>query len=97
MWKFLENLFKKEEPSTWRALSDLPPQSQDEFEEYEIRCAVTWEDIENPPDVGMDITSLAQIREGDFDNPRYGNVHWRSLMDCPAASNPQFRSDEDDY
>ena len=91
--------FPKPAANPWRKIDDLPPcpTNQDEREdEEEERCIITWQDEENPADIGMEINSLSNIRDGDYNDERYGTVYWKSAMDCPAVLNPKivYRNDE---
>lgn len=67
----------------WRSINNLPI-AQDEEIEWDIRCVVVWQDAEHASDQGIQLTNLAHIREGDFENPRYLTPVWRSLMDAPV-------------
>lgn len=68
--------------SRWRSLLDLPI-TDDLEDEWDERCVIAWLDAENPPDEGVEITTLGAIRDGDYEDPRYLNPVWRTVMDAP--------------
>lgn len=80
----------------WRATDDLPP-LQSEDDDWDNRCVVVWQDDENPTDFGVEATTLWHIRAGDFDQKRYRNARWRSLLDAPAFSLAEDEEEEDDF
>jgi len=81
-WRCLHPLVLCFSPCEWRSIDDLPPQA-DEDEEWEIRCVVVWQDSEHETDQGVEVTNLAQIRDGDFHQERYLTPVWRTVMDAP--------------
>ena len=66
----------------WRSTLDLPI-TNDIEDEWDERCVVVWLDAENPPDQGVEITTLGAIRDGDYEDPRYEIPVWRTVMDAP--------------
>lgn len=63
-------------------LTKLPPETDDDEDH---RVVVTWQDAENPTDLGAECCSLWHLHRGDFDSPRYRHVQWASLMGSKAA------------
>ena len=81
--RMLHSVVLRFSPCEWRNLDDLPPEG-DEYDEYEIRCVVVWQDAEHESDQGVEVTCLAHIRDGDFHRERYLNPVWRTVMDAPV-------------
>jgi len=67
-------------PCGWRSVNTLPPPSE---QDDDIRCVVVWQDRDHPQDQGAELTTLANIRDGDYCGPRIEDAVWRSLMDAP--------------
>ena len=81
--RMLHSVVLRFSPCEWRSIEDLPPKA-DEYEEWGHRCVVAWQDAEHESDQGVETTSLAQIRDGDFCQERYLNPVWRTVMDAPV-------------
>ena len=89
VWRCLHPLILRFAPCEWRSIDDLPPQA-DEDDEWEIRCVVVWQDTEHDSDQGVEVTNLAQIRDGDFHQDRYSKPVWRTVMDAPTYTQAVF-------
>lgn len=68
----------------WLPLTELPPAAPND-DEYDIRCVVVSVDLENPTDLGVETTSLRELRRGVFIRERTADGWWRPLMDAPPA------------
>ena len=78
-------------PCEWRSIDDLPPRGN-EYDDYDERCIVVWQDAEHETDQGVEVTCLAHIRDGDYRQTRMLNPVWRTVMDAPIfLQNVQFR------
>lgn len=83
-WDLLKSSLKKKVPNNkndWRGIDDLPAHSEDE---ENIRCVIVWQDADHELDIGVEVTNLANIRDGDYKSPFHLNPAWKTVMDAPA-------------
>lgn len=83
----------------WRSIDDLPPKAEDDLfgseDDWDNRCVVVWQDAECLTDIGIELTNLEHIRDGDYHDERYLKPVWRSLLDAPPFEYPDEYEDED--